>query len=311
MTVFQLLVFARWIHFSAVFVLFGSSLFWLYMGEMRPAPGLCALPRARHATTILLRIAAPVATLSGLAWLAGILANIAGGWRSVVDPVSLHLFFFATQFGPVAILRLVLLAVALVIAVLPSASRVWLTAQVCVAAPLLVNQAWLGHAAEGSAGAYGTLMIIAYSLHLLAAAAWVGGLVPLLLALSELRHANPDNARARTFSIMSRYSLMAMVAVTVIVSSGIANAGFRVADAFNKLFWTNYGNVLGAKLFVVALMLALAYVNRFVAMPRLRVVATKEMMQTAGLRASIAIELMLGVLVLGIAAVLGITPPPQ
>ncbi len=80
---------------------------------------------------------------------------------------------------------------------------------------------------------------------------------------------------------------------------------------FDRLFGTDYGAVLLAKLFAVALMLALAYFNRFIAMPRLRLAATKRMRGTGGLRASIAAELALGVLVLGIAAILGITPPPQ
>ena len=205
----------------------------------------------------------------------------------------------------------ILFGIVLAIAVLPSASRTWFAAQVCVAGLLLISQAWLGHAAEGGAGAYGALMILAYSLHLLAAAAWVGGLAPLVLVLSELRHVNPHDAHERSLSIMSRYSSMAMVAVTVTVVSGIANAGFHVDTAFDKLFWTAYGNVLSAKLFVVALMLALASVNRFIAMPRLRMATAQGITQMAWLRGSVAIELLLGLLVLGIAAVLGITPPPQ
>lgn len=311
MTVFQFLVVSRWLHFASVFVLFGASFFWLYMGREGLAAGSCGLPHTRRMTAILLRGAAPVAAISGIAWLAGILANIAGGWSSVVDPDTLRLFFFATQFGPVAMLRLILLAAAMAIALVPSTSRVWFTAYVSVAALLLISQAWLGHAAEGGAGVYGTAMIIAYSLHIWAAAAWVGGLVPLLLALAELRRVNPHDARARTLYILSRYSLMAMVAVTVIVGSGMANADFRVAGAFDKLFWTAYGEVLVAKLVVVAPMLALAYFNRFVAMPRLRVTAANGVRQIAWLRTSVAVELALGVLVLGIAAVLGLTPPPQ
>ena len=311
MTLFLLLVLARWSHFAAVFVLFGSSFFWLYMGSERPSVGSGALPRAQHATMILLRIAAPVAVLSGIAWLAGILANIAGGWDSVVDLATLRLFFFATQFGPIAMLRLILFGIVLAIAVLPSTNRAWFAAQVCVAGLLLISQAWLGHAAEGGAGTYGALMIIAYSLHLLASAAWVGSLMPLVLVLSELRHVDPHDTPERSLAIMSRYSLMALVAATVTIASGIANAGFRVDDAFDKFFWTAYGSVLGAKLFVVALMLALASVNRFVAMPRLRIAAAQNMTQMTWLRGSVASELILGLLVLGIAAVLGITPPPQ
>ena len=37
---------------------------------------------------------------------------------------------------------------------------------------------------------------------------------------------------------------MAMIAVTLIVASGIANAGFRVAGSLGKLFYTDYGDAL-------------------------------------------------------------------
>ncbi|MGO9007474.1 MAG: CopD family protein [Beijerinckiaceae bacterium] len=310
-TIFHVLVIARWIHFASVFVLFGSAFFWFTMAAERSSAGPGGLPRARRATRLLLRIAAPVAAISGIAWLAGILANMTGGFGNVVDPETLHLFFFETQFGPVAILRLALLAAAVVIVTLPWYNRARLSAPLLIGALLLISQAWLGHAAEGGAGLYGAFMIIAYSVHMFAAGAWVGGLPPLLFALVEQRHFDPHEARDWSLDILSRYSLMAMVAVTLIVVSGITNAGFRVAGSFDKLFCTDYGSVLFTKVGVVAVMLALAYFNRFVAMTRLRVASLKGMAQIDKLRTSVAFELVLGVLVLGVAAVLGITPPPQ
>jgi putative copper export protein len=80
---------------------------------------------------------------------------------------------------------------------------------------------------------------------------------------------------------------MAMVAVTLIVASGIANAGFLVAGSFDKLFDTSYGNVLFTKIGIVILLLALAYFNRFIALPRLRVASLKGMGQINRLRYSV------------------------
>jgi copper resistance protein D len=301
----QMIVLARWIHFSAVFVLFGSALFRFY------AEKGCSLPRERRATTTLLRVAAPLAAISGLVWLAGILANMTNGIASVADPEMLRLFFAQTQFGPVAILRLGLLAGAVVVAVSPWRNGVSCSAMLAIGALLLIDQAWLGHAAEGGAGLYGGLMIAVYCVHVLAAAAWVGGLPPLLFALAEQSRHNPDEARERTLDILARYSAMAKVAVTLIVLSGAANAGFRVGFSFERLFDSDYGVVLAVKAAAVATMLALASFNRFVAMPRLRAAPLAGMAQIARLRASVALELTLGVLVLGVAAVLGVTPPPQ
>ncbi|WP_026607960.1 CopD family protein [Methylocapsa acidiphila] len=310
-TIFHFLFLARWIHFAAVFILFGSSFFWFYMGHERSESGLGGLPRALRATKILLCVAAPIAAISGVAWLAGILANMTSGFSNVVDLETWRLFFFETQFGPVSIVRLALLAAAIVVVALPWRNRAWFSALLHIGAFLLITQAWLGHAAEGGAGLYGTVMITAYCVHALAAAAWVGGLPPLLFALVEQRRFNPHDARDWTLDILSRYSLMAMAAVPLIVLSGIANAAFRVAGAFDKLFYTGYGDVLFAKVGVVALMLGLAAFNRFVAMPRLRAASLKGMGQINRLRVSVACELALGALVLAVAAVLGITPPPQ
>jgi copper resistance protein D len=310
-TIFHFLVIARWLHFAAVFVLLGSSFFWFYMGHERLSSDPHGLPRTLRATTLLLRGAAPVAALSGIAWLAGTLANMTSGFNNVADPETLRLFFFETDFGPVSILRLTLLAAAVVIAALPWPNRAWFSALFCIGALLLISQAWLGHAAEGGTGLYGAAMIIAYCIHVLAAGAWVGGLPPLLFALVETRRAAPLEARDNTLDILSRYSLMAMAAVTVIVFSGLINAAFRVAGSFVKLYDTLYGDALLAKTAAVTAMLILAYFNRFVAMPRLRAASLKGMAQVKKLGCSVGLELALGVIVLGVAAILGVTPPPQ
>ena len=108
---------------------------------------------------------------------------------------------------------------------------------------------------------------------------------PLLFALVEQRRFGPsEEARDCTLDICSRFSVMAMVAVTLIVASGIANAGFRVMGSFGKLFDTSYGDALLTKVAVVAVMLALAYFNRFILMPRLRAASLKGMGQITWLR---------------------------
>jgi copper resistance protein D len=299
----EALVISRWIYFASVFALFGSSFFWFCMG-LWPGSGL---PRSFRATVLELRIAAALAAMSGLAWLAGIIANMTGGFENVVDPSTLQAFFFETQFGPVAILRLALFAVVLALALLPWANRAWFLAMLLAGVLLLVSQAWFGHAAEGGTSLYGALMIFIYAVHMLAGAAWVGGLVPLLLALIELRGSQPQKAHDGV-ALLSRYSLMGMFAVTLILISGVANVAFHAVSPV-KLLHSAYGEVLLIKLSLVAGMLVLAYFNRFVAMPRLR--TQSGIGQIGRLGKSIGLELTLGVLVIGAAAVLGITRPPQ
>jgi copper resistance protein D len=313
MTIFQFLVVVRWIHFGSVFVLFGAALFWLYVPASASAP--TDLPRSFAATRRLLGVAAPIAALSGLAWLAGILVNMTSDpatpdWGALRDAETLRLFFFETNFGAVSIIRLVLLAGALGVVGLRLPERIRLIALVFIGAALLTSQAWLGHATEGGAGLYGAAMITAYSVHVLAAGAWAGGLAPLLFALVEQRRRTGDFA-AENLKFLARFSAMGMMAVTLIVLSGATNAGFRVGGSLGRLFDTRYGDILFAKLTLVALMLALAFINRFVAMPRLRRASAGGSAQMRALVRNVAAELVLGVLVLGAAAALGITPPPN
>jgi copper resistance protein D len=311
MTMFLFLVVVRWIYFAAICMLFGIPLFWFWEGYSGAAE---SAPQAFRKSIALMCLMAPIAALSGIAWLAGILANMAGSFADLIDPNTLRLFFFDTQFGGVSFLRFALLALLVILGIMRLSDHLRLLLVLIVAGLLLVTQAWLGHAAEGGAGFYGALMIVIYGIHVLAAAAWVGGLAPLGFVLVEFR---PRAAGVQALPIVARYSLLGLGAVTLIVGSGIANAGFRVGSNLGKLYLTPYGTVLGIKLLMVAAMLALAYFNRFIAIPRLHQAAkgtgaaAEESPNIARLRLSIALEFGIGLLVLGAAAVLGITPPPQ
>ena len=154
-------------------------------------------------------------------------------------------------------------------------------------------------------------MIAVYGVHTLAAAAWVGGLLPLLFAIIEQRRFGAYEARENTLDICSRFSFMAIIAVTLVVLSGITNAGFRSGGSLAKLLDSDYGDLLLKKIAIVAAMLALAYLNRFVLVPRLRAAGPKDMKQIGRLRNSLAFDIVLGALVLGASAILGITMPPQ
>jgi putative copper resistance protein D len=309
MAIFPILVIARWLHFTSVSVLFGSTLFWFYTCA-GPSKAQSASPRAFAATHRLLCVAAPVAAVSGLVWLVAMLAAMtsddgAFDWSAIADPETLRRFFFETGFGAVWSGRLALLAAALYsVARLPPVAA--FRALVPLGAALLVSQAWLGHAAQGT-GAAGAAMTAAYGVHVLAAAAWVGGLAPLLFVLARLRTA--ADGRPEILKTLSRFSAMGMVAVAAIVVSGAGNVRFHAGgEPLGRLFETEYGGILGVKLALFGLMLALAVFNRVVAMARLRGAASGP--AGAALYAAVALELALGVLVLGAAALLGLTPPP-
>ena len=240
-----------------------------------------------------------------------VLVNMTHNIDSAIDPEDLQLFFFETPFGAVSMVRLTLLVMAVVIAYLPWQGRGRFAALVLVSALLLISQAWFGHSVDGN-GFYRATLITVYAIHVIAAAAWTGGLPVLLFALVEQRRFGPsEEARTCTLDICSRFSLMAMTAVAFVVLSGVANTAFRVEGSFLKLFDSDYGDVLLEKVAIVAIMLALAYLNRFVLVPRLRAAPVKNITQIAKLRYVLAVDVVLGALVLGASAILGITMPPM
>ena len=198
--IFDVLVLVRWLHFGAMFVLFGGALFWAYV------PDDAGVTSSRSFTLRCLRTAAPVALVTGAGWLAATIANMTGGIDGLGDLDTLHAFFLETIFGPIEAARMALLAGIAVLVYVPMRDRFRLVATAAASGLLLVSQAWLGHAAEGGDTLLGATMIVAYAVHVLAAAAWLGGLPPLLARMATLRTRAPPAAILR---LLSRFSGMA------------------------------------------------------------------------------------------------------
>jgi copper resistance protein D len=213
-----------------------------------------------------------------------------------------------TQFGQVWEIRVVLgLILAACLAYHRFALANWLALVVglCLAAAI----AWTGHAGS-TPGELGILHVITDALHLLAAAAWVGALVPLALLFATLRHhqdhAGPSLARIAAM----RFSILGIFSVATLVATGIVNAWILVGS-FHALVVTGYGRLLVLKLFVLAIMLVLAAVNRFWLTPRLVLSSANELpLQTLRqLTRNSVIEIALGFAIFAIVGVLGTMHP--
>jgi copper transport protein len=170
-----------------------------------------------------------------------------------------------TRYGKVELIRaglaLGLLAVALVLRRPRASARdpVSLVA-VLLAAGLVVTPAFAGHAS--TTGALATVSDIA---HVLAAAAWVGGLTFVVVALwLAVEERWPLATRC-----VPRFSLMAVGSVVVLLVAGTIN-GYLQVTTWRGLWETNYGLLLLAKIGLILPLLGLgAYNNRY-AVPRLR-----------------------------------------
>jgi copper transport protein len=132
--------------------------------------------------------------------------------------------------------------------------------------------------------------------HAVTVAFWVGSLVPLAAALR--------NAGTAALAAFSR-AIPGVLAALVV--SGAVLAIIQV-EAPDLLLSTAYGRLLCAKLLLVALLLMLAAWNRFRLTPA---IATSGDAARRRLRRTIAIELAIMAVILGLVAAWRFTPPPR
>ena len=213
-----------------------------------------------------------------------------------------------TQFGLVSKVRLVfavILAACLAYDRLALARWLALGSALCFIAAI----AWTGHAAS-TLGEIGNLHLAADALHLIAAASWIGGLVPLVLLLAAGRR-NQGLARASLARrATQRFSTLGIASVGTLLVTGIINAWILVGS-IHALIVTGYGQLLMLKLVVFAIMLTLAAINRFWLTPRLGFSSENEPQLEAlhQLTRNSVIEIALGLTIFAIVGVLGTLHP--
>ncbi|MGH2946013.1 MAG: copper resistance D family protein, partial [Solirubrobacteraceae bacterium] len=166
-----------------------------------------------------------------------------------------------------------------------------------------------GHAASHSPRG---LLAGSDTVHVLCMCMWLGGLVMLVLALPlGARALVPQDATPLMATVVGRFSRMAMVAVTLLLLSGIVNSVVLVAS-FDALVETAYGRLVLAKIALFGALIALGAFNQRRMLPELRVVAARgdpPGRAAAVLRRSVAFEIGFAVLVLGVTSVLVATQP--
>jgi copper resistance protein D len=300
------LVAARLAHYAATTTLAGASFFPLYA---------CAStePEAsRRWRGRLLLVSAIVAVLSGLLWLILSAANMSGSLSDLADGEVLWTVVHDTQFGLVWSARLLLAVVLIcVIATRPVPARAfdWIVA--IPAAVLLASLAGTGHA-QIEDGWRGVVHVTSDAAHLVAAGAWLGGLVPLAFILAH-HAANEGAGGIDVIPVLNAFSGMGYFAVATLIGSGAINSLFLVGS-LSSLVHTPYGWMLLVKLVLFAGMLALAIANRFWLVPSMQAGVETSQSNAAissfrSLRNHVVGEQLLGALVLLIVSILGTMQP--
>ena len=175
---------------------------------------------------------------------------------------------------------------------------------VLVAAGLAGTLAWAGHGI-GGAGLGGRIHLAADFVHLIAAAAWVGGLLPLAFMLAAAGRSCHGRACGE-FALFRLWDGRRRCAVAHRRNQYLVSGGQHRA-----LTETDYGHLLLVKIALFLVMLGLATVNRLWLTPALAATAGQGRSRDAfrQLRRNVAIELGAGVIILSVVAVLGVTPP--
>ena len=313
MNVFDPLLAVRAFHFAATVLVAGAIFFRLVIAEpvlrREPDHDMPALTHLRTRLNAMAAGALAAAIVSGVVWL--ILESAAISGLSLVEVFAQNVTWTVlaeTRFGHVCALR-ALLAILLALCLLPAASayrgRPGGTALISVslAGCFLAALAWTGHAGAGT-GWTANLHLAADTLHLLAAGAWIGGLVPLAFCLASAYRADDQAAARIAIGATTRFSTLGLVSVGTLLATGMVNTWFLAGSVAN-ITGTDYGRLLMVKLALFAVMVSVATVNRIALTERL-----PDASAIRQLRINCGVEFTLGLLVIAIASTLGTLPPP-
>jgi copper resistance protein D len=308
--IFFSLVPARAIQFLATVVGCGGMLFVLgilqpALGRGGTAPEPCQKLARRFST--LIRATLAVLVLSAFCVLALKSADISGApLPEAVSADTLWTVLTETEFGNAWGARVLLLLLLLGVWARPTMRSSWWFDAIRLALAFSVAGAlaWTGHANAGS-GLQRSAHLGIDVLHLIAASAWVGALLPLAFVL---RHASGgalpfDTARI----VVLRFSNLGVLSVAVLVATGVLNTVMTV-DAPLALVGSTYGRILLIKVSLFSVMVAFAAVNRQ-KLTRQLANSTHEAMAARALRRNCLIEAALGGIILALVGALGILPP--
>ncbi len=309
------LLYARAIHFAATMLVAGLVLFVVFVAApaWRGGGNSALAVNVRRRLAIIAWIGLALALISGAAWLvltAAAMSDLPAA--QVFSDGVLWTVLSQTTFGRDWLARFVVacaLAATLPALLSPRNHKTpWLeAAAVVLAAAFAGTLAWSGHAA-GGLGGEAIIHPAADVLHLVAAAAWVGALLPLIALFAAAGADDASLAIARTAT--TRFSILGIVSVGTLLATGIVNT-YYLAGSVAALLHTDYGRLLLIKIALFLAMVAIATVNRFRLTPQLlqqaSIAANRDALRK--LRRNAAIETSAGAIVIAIVAALGTMPP--
>jgi putative copper export protein/mono/diheme cytochrome c family protein len=275
---------ARGVHVAASLSTFGAVMFWSAVAPpvLRQADGATASDIEARLLR-LFRVSLSVALASALAWLMIDTANIAEAGTASQTAQAIWPVLTDTRFGHVLGLRTTLL-VASALALGTGAAAGRRANATGLAGVSLMFHGWQAHA-----GTLGVTVLGAEALHLLAAGAWLGSLLPLQMLI---RASSPPQAAlaARSFTPLG------LLCVAILAATALLQ-GWILVGGLAGLVGTDYGLVASAKLALFLDLLGIAAANRFCYTPGLTLAgapdAKRQLQRSIGVEAAIGLAVIL------------------
>lgn len=287
------LIACRFLHNASVMLLWGGSAYlWLCV------PGRLAANIGQQLNPVRV-VAIAIAVATTLVALPLETAMFGDGWADAIDAATIQSVLFETSVGKAWLIQ-ALAALLLLTLCLPARHHIMATA--ITSGLLLASLALTGHAAmhEGWQGIAHPLNDV---VHVLAGGAWLGALLPLFLILKRPGKvvAHPGDAR----SALMRFSSVGHIAVALVLASGVINTLFILGHLPLDRS-SPYQAMLAAKIALVAVMVALALVNRYRFVPQ---AALNQPQALHAIRCGTIVEIGLGLCVIGLVSWFGMLEP--
>lgn len=279
----EALVLCRFVHFAAVLMLFGA---WLFRPLLLKEPAL----HVDRGLARMTRWLTAIALVSGILWTLLITASMAGSVPAAFDPPTVAKVLSDTSFGQVWRWHLLINTVLLALLFTPYRSRMPL--RLGLSGMLLATLAPVGHGAMLD-GLSGQLLVLNQIVHLTCVAAWLGGLLLLVMILRQ-----PSEPMGE---ILQRFSGVGYVLVAGLLISGLINVRMLTGQWWPTPMFSGFALILLIKALMVLGMLGLALFNRL---------RTDDCEQRMGsLRRSVTLEWLLGIGAVAAVSLLGTLPP--
>lgn len=244
----------RFIHFTSLMLVFGFAMYgaWLAPLTIRRLLTKRFLRLQQHAAVwSLISATAMLAVQGGL---------MGAGWSDVFSP-NIWQAVLQTQFGGVWLWQIVLALVTLIVALMQPRNMPRLLFMLTTAQFFLL--AGVGHATLNE-GVTAKIHQTNHAIHLICAAAWFGGLLPVLWCMQLIK----GRWRYQAIQALMRFSWCGHFAVIGVLASGVLNA--LLITGFPPTLTTYWGQLLLLKAILVMIMVVIALVNRYVLVPRMR-----------------------------------------